>query len=236
MLRDFFFTCFASFYYLVICSILFHYIHAFLWISCAPLIILDHHYVSRVKLSSFLYPLCFILLGGVLTSFFLYTSLVTIFTYIVLIFDIYLYVDVGLLHLPLHMLFLFSFYTHVSYILYAIFFFFFTQRCLNEFCLKCFKNTGYQSLLAINSLLAKIFKSLCYDRFYCIQQVNMSWVIYNFSHISFVCRGFVTDCQRGRLLGNMWFNVRNIYQHFYEIGLSFDKTHFTCIWVDVGYV
>ena len=32
----FFFTCFASFYYLVIHSILFHYIHAFIWIPCAP--------------------------------------------------------------------------------------------------------------------------------------------------------------------------------------------------------
>ena len=52
-----FFTCFASFYYLVIHSILFHYIHAFIWISYAPLIILDHLYAFRVKLFSFLYPL-----------------------------------------------------------------------------------------------------------------------------------------------------------------------------------
>ena len=37
--------------------------------------------------------MCFILLGGVLTSLFLYTGLVTMFTYIVLIFDIYI-VDV----------------------------------------------------------------------------------------------------------------------------------------------
>ena len=53
----FFLTCFVSFYYLVIHNILFHYILAFLWILCAPLIILDHRYVSRVKLSCFLYPL-----------------------------------------------------------------------------------------------------------------------------------------------------------------------------------
>ena len=45
--------------------------------------------------------------------------------------------------------------------LYAIYYFCFTQRCLDEFCLKCFRNTDYQSLLAINSLLAKFFKSLC---------------------------------------------------------------------------
>ena len=100
--------------------------------------------------------MCFILLGGVFISFFLYTGLVTMFTYIVLIFD-----DVYLLHLPLHVLFLFSLYTHASYYLYAIYYFCFTQRCLDEFCLKCFRNTGCQSLLAINSLLAKFFKSMC---------------------------------------------------------------------------
>ena len=70
--------------------------------------------------------------------------------------------------------------------MYAIYYFCFTQRCLDEFCLKCFRNTSCQSLLTINSLLAKFFKSLYYDRFYCIQQVSMSWVIYDFSHM-FIC-------------------------------------------------
>ena len=32
----------------------------------------------------------------------------------------------------------------------------------------------------------KVFKSLCWNRFYCIQQVNMSCVIYDFSHM-FIC-------------------------------------------------
>ena len=53
--------------------------------------------------------MCFILLGGVLTSLFLYTGFVTMFTYIVLIFD-----DICLLHLSLYVLFLFYLYTHVS--------------------------------------------------------------------------------------------------------------------------
>ena len=59
------------------------------------------------------------------------------------------------------MLFLFSPYTNASYYLYAIYYFCFTQRCLDEFCLKYFRNTGCQGLLAINSLLAKFFKHLC---------------------------------------------------------------------------
>ena len=87
---------------------------------------------------------------------------------------LYIYVDVCLFHLPLHVLLLFSLYAHASYYVYAIYYFYFTQRCLDELCLKCFRNTGYQSLFTINSLLAKFFKSLCLDRFYYIQQVNMS--------------------------------------------------------------
>ena len=90
-------------------------------------------------------------------------------TYIVLIFGLYLLMYV--IHLSLHVLFLFSLYLHDSYILYAIYYFCFILRCNDEFCLKCFRNTGCQSLLTINSLLTKFFKSLCYDRFYCIQRV-----------------------------------------------------------------
>ena len=54
----------------------------------------------------------------------------------------------------------FSLFIHIFLYVYAIYYFYFTQKCLDEFCLKCFRNTGCQSLLAINSLLAKFFKSL----------------------------------------------------------------------------
>ena len=80
-------------------------------------------------------------------------------TYIVLIFSYILLMYVFLLHLPFYVLFLFSLYKHASYYLYAIYYFCFTQKCFDEFCLKCFRNTSCQSLLAINSLLAKFFKS-----------------------------------------------------------------------------
>ena len=103
--------------------------------------------------------MCFILLGGVLTSF-LYTDLVTIFTYLVLIFDIYIYIydDVCLLHLSLHVLFLFSLYTHASYFLCAIFYFCFTLRCCDEFCLKYFRNTGCQSISCHELSFYKVFQ------------------------------------------------------------------------------
>ena len=100
-------------------------------------------------------------------------GLVTIFTHTLYLFSVYVNVCSSFTY-PLHVLFLFSLYAHVSYYLYAIFYFCFILRCCDEFCLKCFRNTGCQSLLAMNSLLAKFFKSLRYDRFYCIQQVSMS--------------------------------------------------------------
>ena len=77
--------------------------------------------------------------------------------------DIYIHLRLLLqfFHLSLHVLFLFSFYAHASYIMYANYYFCFILRCRDEFCLKCFRNTGCQSLLAINSLLVKFFKSLC---------------------------------------------------------------------------
>ena len=114
-------------------------------------------------------------------------------------------------HLPFHVLFLFSLYTHASYYLYAIYYFCFTQRCLDEFCLKCFRNTGCQSLFAINSLLAKFFKSLYYDRFYCIQQVNMSWVIYNFSHMFIYLLWFCHGLPKGEMVRTYVFHMLRTY-------------------------
>ena len=102
-------------------------------------------------------------------SYFVIANLVLMMFYIY----IYIYILMRLLlqffHLSLHVLFLFSLYAHTSYLLYAIFYFCFILRCHDEFCLKCFRNTGCQSPLAMNSLLAKIFKSLCQNGFYCIQ-------------------------------------------------------------------
>ena len=159
--------------------------------------------------------MCFILLGGMLTFFFLYTDLVTVFTYIVIIFDIYIYIyDVCLLHLFLHVLFLFSLYAHASCILYAIFYFCFTLRCLDEFCLKCFRNISCQNLLAINSFLAN-FSRVCV-RIDFIVFNKWVWVEWFMTSLicSFICCSFVTDCQRVRLLGHMWFNIMNICQYF----------------------
>ena len=186
-----FFTCFASFCYLVIHNILFHYIHAFIWILCTPLIIFIflgcNFLVSCIlcqswhKLGEIVENVWFIfktlhvrgrytcpLWGGVVfhlvrgSPYFLllvHRSCDHVYIHCDYLWYIYIY-DVCLLHLPLHVLFLFYLYTHIS-LLYTIFYFCFTLRCLDEFCLKCFRNTSCQSLLTINYLLTKFFKSLC---------------------------------------------------------------------------
>ena len=87
----------------------------------------------------------------------MYIGLVTIWPTLYLYMGLYTLMYV--IHLSLHVLFLFSLYAHDSYILYAIYYFCFTLRCRDKFCLKCFR---------------KFFKSLCYNRFYYIQQVSMS--------------------------------------------------------------
>ena len=62
--------------------------------------------------------------------------------YIVLIFGyIYIYMLMYVNYLSLHVLFPFSLDADDSYLLYAIFYFYFKLRCLDEFCLKCFGNT-----------------------------------------------------------------------------------------------
>ena len=90
---------------------------------------------------------------------FLYTGLVTIFTYFVLIFDIYIYIyiyDVCFLHLPLHVLFFFSLYTHVSLCTQSLFLF--HTWCLDEFCLSVSERQVVKVYHAMNSFLAKFFQ------------------------------------------------------------------------------
>ena len=104
-----------------------------------------------------------------LDTFFLYfRSCDHFYTYIVLIF--FIYVDICFFHLPLTCVVSFlSLYTCFLH-LYAIYYFCFTQRCFDEFCLNCFRNTGCQSLLAINTLFLQIFSRVC---------VRIDFIIFN---------------------------------------------------------
>ena len=124
---------------------------------------------------------------------------------------IFIYIDVCSFTY-LSMCCFFSIFIHMFLSMYAIYYFYFILKCLDEFCLKCFRNTDCQSLLAMNSFLAKFFKNLCYNRFYCIQQVNMSWVIYDFSHIClFVSCCFGHGLPTGGIVKTYVFHMLGIY-------------------------
>ena len=184
LLHALFFTCFASFYYLVIHSIFFRCIHAFIWIPCAPLIIYDHLYVSRVKLYSFLYPLSimtkrgrkcdfflrFYKLGGEIHAFvrgsvyllvvlgasfsFLYTSLVTIFTYIILYFHIWWWC---MFSSPTSTCVVFFLSLYTCFFMYTILIS--VSHMMPWWILfKCFKKTGCKSLSYHELLSYKVFQ------------------------------------------------------------------------------
>ena len=91
------------------------------------------------------------------TSFnFLYTSLVTMFTYIMLIFDIYIWWCMSSSPTSTCIISFLSLYT--CFLLYAIFYFCFTLRCLDEFCLKFFRKTSCQNLSCYELSSCKVFQ------------------------------------------------------------------------------
>ena len=81
---------------------------------------------------------------------------------LVLIFYVYkyIYIEVFITVSPISLcvVVFFSLYGHTSYILYTIFYFYFTLRCHDKFCLKCFRNTGCQSLPCYELFSCKVFQ------------------------------------------------------------------------------
>ena len=143
---------------------------------------------------------------------------------------IYIYIEVVITVSPISS-YVVSFFSLCTCFLLIVYFCF-TLRCRDEFCLKCFRNTGFQSFSCHILSSCKVFQELCYDRFYCIQQVSkVEWFMTSLI-CSFVCCGFVTDCQMERLLGHMWIML-GTYVNAELANPSFNKTHFICNWVDL---
>ena len=120
-------------------------------------------------------------------------------------FVIYIEFVITFFHLLLHVLFCFSLYEHASYFLFAIFYFCFTLKCHDEFCLKCFRNTGCQSLSYYKLSSCKVFQEFVLGLNFIVfnKWVLVEWFMTSLI-CSFVCCGFVTDCQRERLLRYIW--------------------------------
>ena len=99
----------------------------------------------------------------------------------------------------------FSLFIHMFLIIVCNLLFLFHTKMPWWVLFKVFQKYRLSKSIMPWALILQSFSRFCARiRFYCIQWVIMSWVIYDFSHISFVCCGFVTDCQSGRLIGHMW--------------------------------
>ena len=83
----------------------------------------------------------------------------TIFTHALYLFS--LYMDVYFFHLPLHVLFLFSLYMHDYYACMQSIISVSHKDALMSFVYSVSERQVVKVVLAINSLLAKFFKSLC---------------------------------------------------------------------------
>ena len=91
------------------------------------------------------------------------------------------------------------------FIVCNLLYFCFTLRCRNEFCLKCFRNTCCQSISCHELSFCKVFQEFVLGLDFIVfnKWVWVEWFMISLIW-SFICCGFVTDCQRGRLLGHMW--------------------------------
>ena len=138
--------------------------------------------------------------------------LVTILTYIILIFD-FIYIYWCMLFIYLSMCCFFSLFIHM--------FLFIVCNLLNLFHTK-------MSWWVLFKVFQKyrLSKSTCHKLSSCkvFQEFVLYFIVFNkwvwvewfmtFLICSFVCCDFVTDCQRGRLLEHKWFIVRNICHYF----------------------
>ena len=168
---------------------------------------------------------------------FLYTDLVTISTYTVLIFDIYIYIydDVCFLRLSLHVLFLFSLYTSVSLCTKSLFLF--HTWCLDEFFFKCFRKIGCESLsyreLSSWTLFLQSFSRvvvgidlLCNTT--SGYELSDLWLLSYFICLLWFCHGL----PNGEIVSTYVELVKNIC----HIKLANPLIKRTCNWVDLGCV
>ena len=132
-------------------------------------------------------------------------------TYIYIFWYIYIYIYIysGCYYIPSPIsscvVSFLSLCTCFLFIVCNLLYFCFTLRCHNEFCLKCFRNTGCQSLSCHELFSCKVFQEFVLGLDFIVfnKWVWVEWFM-TFLIWSFVCCGFFTDCQNGRLLGHMW--------------------------------
>ena len=111
-----------------------------------------------------------------------------------------------LFHLPFHVLFLFSLYTHVSYIYICNLLFLFHTKLSWWILFKVFQKFRLSKSICHKLSSCKFFSRVCVKVDFTVfnKWIWAEWFMTSLI-CSFVCCGFVTDCQRRRLLRYMCF-------------------------------
>ena len=129
--------------------------------------------------------------------------------------NIYIYIYWGcyytltLFHLSLLVLFLFSLYAHAPYFIVCNILFLFHIKMPWWFLFKVFQKYRLSNSFMLWTLFLQKFSRVC---------VRIDFIVFNkwvwvewfmtCLRCSFVCCGFVMDCQKGGLLGHMWIMLR----------------------------
>ena len=126
---------------------------------------------------------------------------------VLLLIYIYIYIEVVIIVSPIFSCVV-SFLTLCTCFLLIVcnfLYFCFTLRCRDEFCLKYFKNTGYQSLSCHELFSCKVFQEFVLGLNFIVfnKWIWVEWFMISLI-CSFVCCGFVMNSKRERLLGHMW--------------------------------
>ena len=114
-------------------------------------------------------------------------------------------------HLPLHVLSLFFLYTHASYLFVCNLLFLFHTKMPWWVLFKVFQNYRLSKSTCHKLSSYKVFQECIRIDFIVFNK--WMWVEWFMASLicSFVSCGFVTDCQRGRLLGHICFSCYRTY-------------------------
>ena len=107
---------------------------------------------------SFLFSLDTLVIANFVHMFLMYAIFYLLGGVVLSLIYIYIYDDnVVITFTYLFMYCFFYFFIHM-FLMYAIFYFCFTLRCLDEFCLKCFRKIGCQNLSCHELFSCKVFQ------------------------------------------------------------------------------
>ena len=137
-------------------------------------------------------------------------GLVTIYRHTLYLLSLIYWWCMFFIHLPVHMLSLFFLYTHASYLFVCNLTILFHTKMSWWVLFKVFQKYRLSKSFLPWTLFLQSFLRVCVRiRFYCIQQVSMSWVIYDFSNMLICLLWFCHGLPKGEIVRTYVNHVKN---------------------------